>query len=214
MTQSDSRIISLFERMKAIAGPGVTDDQVMREAAAIVIAAPFASIMDHPRAKDATERKARQELMKLETVAKDFAAHLRGLSATSIESLRNLGNELKPGGLVPFRHPIEVLADVEKMAFVASRAAGSATLPGVAQKQTTRPAKLGALKIAELTADAYLRITDKHPTIASKDGRAYGKFHDLLAHVFDATGFKGASAESIGKRAIKAMEKSPSKHRR
>lgn len=208
MTPEDPRVRQLCQFLSEIASSNVNEVAIAVEAKTIIFSAPFAMCMDLPCAKPVTENQARQELSKLADLASDLARHLQSMHSTSLDAIRVLGSELKIGGLIPFPDPIILLVNAEKIAFVAHRAKEATSFQGSSSRRSTKPTKLGARKVAELSAISFMRITGRPPTIPKKDGVAYGQFCAMLKLVFALTGFQGASAENMGREAIKAMEKS------
>ena len=66
------------------------------------------------------------------------------------------------------------------------------------------PTKTMARQIAQAVADHYRGLTDKKPTISTKDGKATGPFLDLLAEVFDTLDIS-ARPESQARAVIRAL---------
>lgn len=67
-----------------------------------------------------------------------------------------------------------------------------------------QPRKLGPQGVAERVAKYYCALTDRKPTVPTRDGTPYGPFLDLLTTVFKVLGVK-ASAASQGKDGLNGM---------
>ncbi|WP_395664214.1 hypothetical protein [Aestuariivirga sp.] len=211
---SNVAVRKLCDFLETVADAGVSKEVVEAEARSLILFAPFAAVMDHPLSNATSSTQARDELAKFVQLSVRLIEHMDSMHATSLDAIRQTGTQQNSGNLVPYPDPIAVLVNLRKITVSAHEASRRDDFPGATPKPITRPKKNAARQVAVLAAGSFHRVTGKKATIAKRDGRPYGKFYELLRLTFDLVGMRRASAESMGREAIRIIEKSTPKHGR